>query len=481
MEEKYQGFLGALNQMAQDQAFYESELIHQDELKGVRHEEIVKLGSIMVKRLQKFAAKGETFMDDLPSPDILPSFIDAIQSYQLLIVPPKPFGGFCPCLKPARDGPEYDRKFFSTKAKMVSSVFVSYAILILKKGEEVSSRCSQFDVFVDDMNRVFNPLCEIKCVSSDPKHLENVRHKLLKELDNVDKFIQLHADRSGKPEFKVEAVRSIRKVQDLLVTKAAASASSGDTSSASTTTSVPIGRRILIKAQSTLQEIMNSAAAISASEGREQLEMLENLLKTLKKSRDSEVSQFNSMEEQMNELTIIDVLSRLREGSEIIYSDANSKIRDCIKRWQNIKNKSTQRKVAEFTEEAHSSDRGSSSFNPVSIGNPASLISNPNVKPIDPRKITRGATEKFKEIGGKFDEFGNKTKEKFDEFGNKTKERFDEFGHNILKVGALFTGDSESLSSHGSDKVKGGDGAAGGNKTSGQKPAVPPRKKPAGL
>jgi hypothetical protein len=462
MDEKYQQFLDALNQLAQDQSLYESELEREEELKGVRHEEIIKLGSVMCKRLQKFAAKGETFMDDLPSPDILPNFIDSITSYQSLIVPPKVFGGFCPCLKSARDGPEYDRKFLTTKAKMVSAIFISYAILILKKGEEISTRCSQFDVYIDDMNRVFTPLCEIKCVNSEPKHLDSVRHKLLKELDNVDKFIQLHSERSGKPEFKVEALRSIKKVQDLLTTKP-----STPSDNSSTTVSIPIGRRILIKAQSTLQEIMNSAAAISSSEAKEHLDVLDNLMKTLKKSRDSEIQQFNSMEEQMNELNILDLLNRLREGSEIIYSDANSKIRDCVKRWQNIKNKSQQRKVAEYTEE-----NVIQGFNPIGI-NTVPNTGNMNMKPIDPRKITRATTEKFKDIGTKFDDFGNKTKEKFDilgnktketfdDFGNKTKEKFEEFGSNVKKV---FTGEGESLSAHGSDKAA---------------PPKPPKKKASG-
>jgi vacuolar-type H+-ATPase subunit E/Vma4 len=451
-QNKYQGFLDALNQLSQDQTFYESDLLNSDELRGVRHEELIKLGGIMCKRLKKFAEKGEIFADELP-PDILPKFIDSITSYQTLIIPPKVFGGFCPCLKPARNGPEYDRKFFITKAKMVSSIFVSYALLINKKADDIVSRSSHFDVYVDDMNRVFVGLQEIKCSNSEPKHLEAVRRKLNVSLEGVDKFIQLHGERTGKPEFRTEAIRSLKKVQDLLTVKPPTPTTGIDGpggASAATSGSVPIGRRILIKAQSTLQEIMNSAAAISATEAKQQIEQLESLNKTLKKSRESEVAQFNSMEEQMTELNVTDVLNRLREDSEIIHSDASSKVRDSIKRWTNIKNKSAQRKVAEYTEE------GVSSFNPiVNIGhNPHNF---PTVKPInDAKKLARSTTEKFNELG-------KKTKDVFDTAGNEMLTgltNVTKSGTDVMKkVGHVFTGESGSdagSSGHGVGTSKDG-------------------------
>eukprot|EP00599_Poterioochromonas_sp_BG-1_P012672 CAMPEP_0173154252 /NCGR_PEP_ID=MMETSP1105-20130129/13368_1 /TAXON_ID=2985 /ORGANISM="Ochromonas sp., Strain BG-1" /LENGTH=229 /DNA_ID=CAMNT_0014070389 /DNA_START=449 /DNA_END=1138 /DNA_ORIENTATION=+ len=193
-----------------------------------------------------------------------------------------------------------------------------------------------------------------------------------------------------------------------------------------------------------MQEIMNSAAAISATEAKEQLDVLDNLSKTLKKSRESEINQFNSMEEQMHELTIIDVLSRLREDSEVIHSDANSKIRDSIKRWTAIKNKSNQRKVAEYTEE------GVSSFNPVSINAQGININSSNlpIKPIDPRKLARSTTEKF-------NEFGKKTKDVFDTAGNEMLTGITNVTRSgagaVKKVGNLLTGETgDSHSAHGS-------------------------------
>ncbi len=113
-EATFEVFVNILNQLEQDQTLYESELGN-DDLTGVKHEEIIKLGGIMCKRLQTLAEKGQNFADTLQS-DFLPKLIETIHLYQNLIMPPKVFGGFCPCLKPTRSGVEYDKKFLTAKS-----------------------------------------------------------------------------------------------------------------------------------------------------------------------------------------------------------------------------------------------------------------------------------------------------------------------------------------------------------------------------
>ena len=47
-------------------------------------------------------------------------------------MPPKVFGGLCPCLKTARDGPEYDRKFMVVMAKVrTHTLMQSYTMHLL--------------------------------------------------------------------------------------------------------------------------------------------------------------------------------------------------------------------------------------------------------------------------------------------------------------------------------------------------------------
>lgn len=335
-------FTNLLTQLEQDQTFYESEL-GGSELEGLEHEEIVKLGGIMVKRLQKFAEKGRSFADNLP-PDFVNRLIDTIQCYQDLIMPPKVLGGFCPCLKPARSGPEYETKLLTAKSKMTACVFNVQAVLIEAKGEIHNMDSMHYADYVNKMNVVFNTLSDINCSGSD-KALENARKKLLAGATAVDKFIQHFGDSGGKADFKAEAIRRINATQELL----------NNRQKNEDGAFMPLSRRVLIKAQSSLQEIMNSAAAIALTQAKDNLDSLEKLATLLKKIRDQEVGTFKKIEDDMHAHNLMELLDRLREDSDVLYSDANSKLRDALKRWTTIKNQSNPRKVAEYVEEVDQS------------------------------------------------------------------------------------------------------------------------------
>ncbi len=356
----YQLFLDALSQLEQDQSLYEAD-VGGPELQGVQHEEIVKLGGRLCKRLKKFAEEGQTFAETLP-PDFTNKLTDTIQSYQNLIVPPKIFGGFCPCLKPARSGEEYEKKMLTTKSKMVASLFVVQAVIIESRGEVINMNSMHYADYVNKMNTVFNSLADIRCVGSE-KALENCRKKLLVSLEGVEKFISNIGDSGGKNDFQQEAKRRIRSTQELLTSRSQAAEGS---------TAMPLSARVLVKAQSSLQEIMNSAAAIALTEAKASLNRLEDLQKALKKARDIEVSTFNDMEERMHDHGLMEALHRLREDSEVSNSDAGSKLRDAVKRWTGIKAQSNARKVAEYVEETEFS-RGVSNVLPGDL-NPTKFV-----------------------------------------------------------------------------------------------------------
>ncbi len=196
--------------------------------------------------------------------------------------------------------------------------------------------------YVNKMNTAFNGLSDIKCTGGE-KNLENARKKLLVSLEAVEKFISNFGDSGGKNEFQAEAKRRIRSTQELLTARQQSSDGTGV---------MPLSKRVLIKAQSSLQEILNSAAAIALTEAKANLNRLEELQKALKKARDIEVTTFNSMEEAMHEHGLMEALHRLREDSEVSHSDAGSKLRDAVKRWTGIKGQSNARKVAEYEEES---------------------------------------------------------------------------------------------------------------------------------
>ncbi|RYH24561.1 hypothetical protein EON65_16695 [archaeon] len=339
----YQLFLENLAQLEEDQTFYESEL-GGSELTGVQHEEIIKLGGIMAKRMRKFAEKGRTFADTL-SPDFVNQLIDSIQTYQSLIMPPKVLGGMCPCLKPARSGPEYDSKMLTAKTRMVTSIFVVQAVLVENKGEEHNMESMHYADYVNKMNTVFNSLQEIKCSGND-KALEGARKKLLIAVEAVDRFVQHFGDSGNSGDFKPEAVRRIKATQELLSSRPTNEDGSF----------LPPNRRVLVKAQSSLQEIMNSAAAIALSQAKENLAALDKLVTLLKKIREQQTSTLQSIEDDIQNYNLGDLSSKCRENADIHYSDCNSKLRDATKRWTSIRNQSNPRKVAEYVEESAESN-----------------------------------------------------------------------------------------------------------------------------
>lgn len=390
MEEKsqYQIFLEKLSILQQDQTLYEAEIQNSDELQGLQHEEVIKLGRLMCKRFQRFAEKGQDFADTL-SPDFVPKLIEAMNLYQTLIVPPKIFGGFCPCLKPARNGPEYEKKLSLTKARMVTACFTSQAVLIEQKAEQHNVEGVQSADYVSKMTLVFKALDDIK-VGNSEKSQELSRKKLIKATEQVDRFVQLFGDFGGKKEFKVEASRIIKRTLENIQNRPTAADG----------TPLPLGKRLLIKSQSSLQEIMNSAAAISLTAAKDNLKNLDNLSKLLHKTRELEVAQFNQMEEVMIQLSLQDDLARLREECDVLYTEATIRLKDATKRWNAVKAQSVPRKVVEYDDEGSSMTTGAT----TGVGGAVNAVSRDiasafNVKPLPPLKpVDLDPTGLFKKL-----------------------------------------------------------------------------------
>ena len=183
----YQKFLEALAQLEEDQSLFESEI--GQELNGIHHENIIVLGGKMAKKLKIFASGGRNFAEGL-QPDFISKITEAIEEYEHLIMPPKVCGGFCPCLKPARDGPEYDKKFRATMAKMVSTLFVCQAVVIEHRGEKINMDSMHFAEYANRMNTVHSHLCAISTTGNEQAR-EGCRVELLASADSISKFMTL--------------------------------------------------------------------------------------------------------------------------------------------------------------------------------------------------------------------------------------------------------------------------------------------------
>lgn len=347
----YQLLIDAVTQAEHDQSLFQSEL--GNELQGAVHTELVALGGKMIKRFRAFVDMGKVFADQ-QQPNVLAKMLEAVQDYEYLLMPPKVFGGYCPCLKPARSGPEYDKRYLIVRCKVVAGTFLAHSILIESKGEKINMDSMHFADYSNKMNGIFNSLQSIQTRGSDAAR-ETAKNEILAALELVNRFMKSFEEETA--EFKAEVRRRLASTNELLTSRPAGESGG-------------ISRRILVKAQSSLQEIMNSAAGVSLTKAKEAVDELERLNKELKDARAAQVTEFQALEDRMQANNIMDMLYRLREDMEIVNSDAGSKIRDALKRWNLVKSQSAQRPVAEYTEESETGLPGLSGL-PINIPGPS--------------------------------------------------------------------------------------------------------------
>jgi len=375
---QYEELVEAIARMSDDQYIYEKLLT--EELQGMRHEEIVALAKKLCGDLKAFVELGEQFADTLP-PDNIAKFIEAVKECQDLLIPPKVFGGFCPCLKPARSGPEYDKRFLLAQSKMVASAFMCEACVIGHKAEALFEDANNTD-YSTKMNQHFKTLGEITSQGSDKVRIK-ARAELLAASEGVSKFIAFYFDDehcdARKSSFSKDALSRIAKTQEML--NPPSSSSSGGSGSpsnkagggasnaggiatpkagAATGTGV-LSARILIKAQSSLQEILNSAAAMSFEKARDTCNELEDLSEELKGARAFECAQFAELKKRMIAADLNPELSALKEDCETSYTGTSSQILHAKKRWEDVKKNSKSRPVAEYDESEEIKAGGASS------------------------------------------------------------------------------------------------------------------------
>lgn len=190
--------------------------------------------------------------------------------------------------------------------------------------------------YANKMTVVFNTLSAINTKGDDAAR-ENAKNEILAALESVHKFMKSYEDETA--EFRGECRRRLASTAELLYM-------SRPTNEGST-----ISRRLLVKAQSSLQEIMNSAAGVSLQKSTEAMNELENLSGELKNARLSQENEFKSLEERMALLNILDFCNRMKEDMQVVFSDANSKVRDSVKRWSLVRKQSAPRPVVEYVEE----------------------------------------------------------------------------------------------------------------------------------
>ena len=291
----------------------------------------------------------------------------------------------------------------------MTTIFISKAIIIEEKGEKLNVDSVQYQAYTNKMCEIFKTLDNIQTQKSTDAAKENARVDLLGALEKVNKFLRSFEEETE--EFKNEALRRATMAHEILENP-----------------TKEITRRTLVKAQSSLQEIMNSAADVSMNKAKSALQELEHLTNVMNRARGEQQEGFQRLEGEMQENGTINFFNKLREDIDINNSDANSKLRDASKRWNNIKSQSNARPVVEFKEESASDNifggSGSILSSPKEggVGKSISNVGAAGQKVLSaPGNAVLGVFDKVAEVGGKG--------------ASKLASGFDKMGNNIKSVG----------------------------------------------
>jgi hypothetical protein len=210
MARPFQTLMDMHTQIEHDQTLFESEL--GGELQGHQHEELVQEGAEMLKAIKEFINMGITFAEQQPH-GFIPTLTKALEDYLSLLLPPKVCGGFCPCLKPARSGPEYDKRFFLVRAQVDVAVFMARAVVIEGVAEKLNIESVRYSEYSAKMNNLFNSLSIISTRGNDAAR-EEARGELLAALEMISRFLKSYEEETEG--FRTESKRRLASMNELL-------------------------------------------------------------------------------------------------------------------------------------------------------------------------------------------------------------------------------------------------------------------------
>lgn len=239
--------------------------------------------------------------------DYLRKVTEAIEEYARLIMPPKVLGGFCPCLKPARNGPEYERTFFVVLSKIVSALFLSEILLIEYQVMRINNDSTRFIDYTNRMDALQSVLKFIT-TNNDDVSRENCRVELMTSAEQIIKFMDFFED--DVQEIKAQSDLKLASILDLLSPKNSQNSL--------------ISTRMLMKILSILQEIMNFIGVISMNKSIDTILIVFNLEMEQIQIWQAQKSSFLLMENKSkySDKLVLDILNKLIRENESINNDA---------------------------------------------------------------------------------------------------------------------------------------------------------------
>lgn len=438
-----------------------------------QYQETTALGEKMILTLLRILKKGEAhYSSDIP-PDFTPKTMRAISLYHEVLVPREPFWGMCFCLHAERAGDTYEKNLFESKLNLVYIDILGKSYLSEERIENLNIESLRFVEYSKRANDIFDEISKIETKGGE-KVREKARLSLLASTESIEFFVKNNFGFFEKEEdpmsLRVEALRRIRIATSILNTissnvGASLNDSSGMNNNSAENKPRVLGRRTLVKVQSSLQEILNTAMTQGSQRAKASLNELEDLDNNLVLLREESLKIFQQLEENLHRFQLQEEKNRKNEECEMVLMDLKSKIKDSLKRWQTVKATCRMREVAVIEEDVAPppSSSGLSSLAPTGLlpgsnGDPQRLLVNTG-KTIGSiginvakggAKVVTGAKDAVTLVAGDVKNLATTSANKAMNVGSKAKEllRLDELGNNLSLPGkSSNTNPSSSASS----------------------------------
>ena len=329
----------------QTSQLYEDQLLFESSNFDNRHSELLQNGSLLCQKLKEFEGLGNSCFENLPV-DLVRKLSETVKDYQALLLPPKILGCCVSCIKSKRTGLEYEKKLLDVHIRVIGAIFILQISMISFTSELINEDGKRFSSYGIRMNALANTLEGINVRTN-----ENAKEDLRVTLEAVEEFVKDFFSAEMKNSFN-EALKRIKLTREILSPENGGNSNSGH----------KVTKRMIVNAQANLQEIMNSAADVSAMKCKEKMDDLERQSAALREATKLLLNGYRSLEEPVSAAQLEEVLERHKEFTEELEKALDNKLKLLKKQWKTIRGQSTLRPIAIYEE----TDGGSlSSLNPV--------------------------------------------------------------------------------------------------------------------
>lgn len=291
-----------------------------------RHSSLIQQGASLCDHLRRCNDAGNSAAQRFPR-KFLANRIECMDAYTEFMIPPDPFGGLCPCLKPQREGPAYEKQMQRIQMRIMNSILMAqYALIEVRVHESMTltSQCSESSIKIS----AIQDRLEMRYSKIEQHALDSARLKLLSIAEEAEVFARTHLE-SESIELKAEANRRV------------------GIAIAELSRNLPY--KSLVMNQASLQEVMNTCAASMERKAKAMLREIDDMIESLRNTKLKESEHMKTLMDPS--VQMLDLMNEHQNESELFVIEIERKLDEVSNKWRQIKSQSVCRPVVSFEDE----------------------------------------------------------------------------------------------------------------------------------